>query len=69
MIRPDYDQKYHLGPKMLEYGRKKLNIKRFLQLVFIMTSLYEVQKLSYEQSFIEMNKKSILSRPLTKKNY
>ena len=28
MIRPsDYDQKYHFGPKMLEYGRKKLNEK------------------------------------------
>ncbi len=34
----DYDLKYHFGPKMLEYGRKKFYLLRFLQLVFEMTS-------------------------------
>ena len=39
VIRPsDCDLKYHFGPKVLEYGRKKLYILRFLQLVFVMTS-------------------------------
>ncbi len=35
VIRPsDCDLKYHFGPKMLEYGRKKLYLQGFLQLVF-----------------------------------
>jgi hypothetical protein len=39
VIKPsDCDLKYHFGPKVLEYGRKKLYILRFLQLVFVMTS-------------------------------
>ena len=34
-IRPsDCDLKYHFGPKVLEYGRKKLYLQGFLQLVF-----------------------------------
>jgi hypothetical protein len=40
VIRPfDYDLlKYHFGPKMLEYGRKKLYVSHFPQLVFDMIS-------------------------------
>jgi hypothetical protein len=39
VIRPsDCHLKYHFGPKVLENGRKKLYILRFLQLVFVMTS-------------------------------
>ena len=35
VIRPsDCDLKYHFGPKVLEYGRKKLYLQGFLQLVF-----------------------------------
>ncbi len=34
----DCDLKYHFGPKVLEYGRKKLYLVRFLQLAFVMTS-------------------------------
>ncbi len=34
----NYDLKYYFGPKVLEYGRKKLYILRFPQLVFVMTS-------------------------------
>jgi hypothetical protein len=35
VIRPsECDLKYHFGPKMLEYGRKKLFLQGFLQLVF-----------------------------------
>ena len=38
-IRPsDCDLKYHFGPKVLEYGRKKLYLVRFPQLAFVMTS-------------------------------
>jgi hypothetical protein len=37
VIRPsDCDLKYHFGPKVLEYVRKKLYILRFPQLVFVM---------------------------------
>ena len=36
VIRPsDCDLKYHFGPKVLEYGRKKLYLLRFLQLVIV----------------------------------
>ena len=39
MIRPsDCDPNYHFGPKVLDFGRKKLYILRFPQLVFVMTS-------------------------------
>jgi hypothetical protein len=39
VIRPsDCDLEYHFGPKVLKYGRKKLYLLRFLQLVFVMTS-------------------------------
>ncbi len=39
VIRPsDCDLKYHFGPKVLEYGRKKLYLLRFPQLVFVITS-------------------------------
>jgi replication-associated recombination protein RarA len=39
VIRPsDCDLKYHFGPKMLEYGRKKLYLLRFLQLVIVTNS-------------------------------
>ena len=39
VIRPsDCDLKYHFGPKVLEYGRKKLYLARFPQLAFVMTS-------------------------------
>jgi hypothetical protein len=39
VIRPsDCDPNYHFGPKVLDYGRKKLYILRFPQLVFVMTS-------------------------------
>ncbi len=39
VIRPsDCDLKYHFGPKVLEYGRKKLYLVRFPQLAFVMTS-------------------------------
>ena len=38
IIPSDCDLKYHFGPKVLEYGRKKLYLLRFLQLVFVMTS-------------------------------
>jgi len=38
IIPSDCDLKYHFGPKVLEYGRKKLYLARFLQLAFVMTS-------------------------------
>jgi hypothetical protein len=48
VIRPsDCDIKYHLGPKIIDYGRKKLYIMRFPQLVFLMTSPYQIGKLEY----------------------
>jgi hypothetical protein len=38
VIRPSgCDLKYHFGPKVLEYGRKKLYLARFPQLAFVMT--------------------------------
>ena len=45
VIRPsDCDLNYHFGPQVLEYGRKKLYILRFPQLVFVMTSPLRVLK-------------------------
>jgi hypothetical protein len=45
VIRPsDCDLNYHFGPKVLEYGRKKLYILRFPQLVFVMTFPLRVLK-------------------------
>jgi len=38
IIPSDCDLKYHFGPKVLEYGRKKLYLVRFPQLAFVMTS-------------------------------
>ncbi len=44
VIRPsDCDLKYHFGPKVLEYGRKKLCLHGFLQLVFdLISPLYQI---------------------------
>ncbi len=46
VIRPsDCDLKYHFGPKVLEYGRKKLFLQGFLQLVFdVISPLYTRNK-------------------------
>ncbi len=38
IIPSDCDLEYHFGPKVLEYGRKKLYLVRFPQLAFVMTS-------------------------------
>ena len=38
IIPSDCDLKYNFGPKVLEYGRKKLYLVRFPQLAFVMTS-------------------------------
>ena len=38
IIPSDCDLKYHFGPKVLEYGRKKFYLARFPQLAFVMTS-------------------------------
>ncbi len=47
VIRPsDCDLKFHFEPKMLEYGRKKLFLLRFLQLVFVMT-LSKTKKITF----------------------
>jgi hypothetical protein len=48
----DCDLKYHFGPKVLEYGRKKLYLQGFLQLVFDMIS----PLLVYEYNYYFMNK-------------
>ena len=48
VIRPsDCDPKYHFGPKVLEYGRKKLYLQVFLQLVFDMISPIQKRKVLF----------------------
>ncbi len=47
----DCDLNYHFGPKVLEYGRKKLYILRFLQLVFLITSPLRKKIILYRKMF------------------